>query len=337
MKVFLYEFTRAPANRGRPEFQSLQAEGAAMLAALRTDFGRIPGLEVLTLGPEAPKPGFPGPSPADEDKAFRDPARAADFSLVVAPECQGILLTRCCWVEEVHGRLLGPSPAAVRLTADKLALAGHWRACGLATPEVFPLRPGATTPVRFPAVLKPRDGAGSQATFLVRRQADLTACFEQARIEGWEGEWVVQPFVPGRPASVAFLTGPGETVPLLPAAQRLSADGRFHYLGGSVPLPQPLARRAVSLARRAVDAVAGLQGYVGVDLVLGAPEDGSGDWLIELNPRVTTSYVGLRALAKNNLAEAMLRVATGQPVEPQGWRPGTAVFQPDGTVQRRPE
>jgi predicted ATP-grasp superfamily ATP-dependent carboligase len=54
------------------------------------------------------------------------------------------------------------------------------------------------------------------------------------------------------------------------------------------------------------------QGYVGVDLVLGQAEDGSGDRVIEVNPRLTTSYVGLRALARANLAAAMLAVAAGE-------------------------
>ena len=34
----------------------------------------------------------------------------------------------------------------------------------------------------------------------------------------------------------------------------------------------------------------------------------SGDRVIEINPRLTTSYVGLRALARFNLAEALLAV-----------------------------
>ena len=45
----------------------------------------------------------------------------------------------------------------------------------------------------------------------------------------------------------------------------------------------------------------GLQGYVGVDVVLG--EETS--WLIEINPRPTTSYVGLRRVIDLNMAEAI--------------------------------
>ena len=59
-----------------------------------------------------------------------------------------------------------------------------------------------------------------------------------------------------------------------------------------------------------------LRGYVGVDLVLGPAEDGSRDVVLEVNPRLTTSYVGLSCLAKGNLAAEMLAAAEGKCVEP---------------------
>ncbi|HEV3003063.1 MAG TPA: ATP-grasp domain-containing protein, partial [Pirellulales bacterium] len=54
-------------------------------------------------------------------------------------------------------------------------------------------------------------------------------------------------------------------------------------------------------------------GYLGVDLVLGGPDDGSDDVVIEINPRLTTSYIGLRAACRENLAAAMLALAVRQP------------------------
>ena len=122
-------------------------------------------------------------------------------------------------------------------------------------------------------------------------------------------EMLIQPYVEGMPASVVFFAGPQQAIALPPACQNLSADGRFRYGGGRLPLGADLANRAVRLARQAIDAVSGLQGYVGVDLVLGSEADGSRDWLIEINPRPTTSYVGLRALARLNLARALVSVA----------------------------
>src|SRR5262249_49480309 len=122
-------------------------------------------------------------------------------------------------------------------------------------------------------------------------------------------------------------------IPLLPAAQQLSSDGRFRYQGGHLPLPAFLAGRAVQLAGKAVAAVPGLQGYAGVDLVLGNAVDGSEDCVIEINPRLTTSYVGLRVLAETNLVEAMLQVVQGENVPQIRWRRGTVHIRPDGTIQ----
>lgn len=185
----------------------------------------------------------------------------------------------------------------------------------------------------FPAVLKPRDGAGSQATFRIDAAAMLSSCVAQARAEGFDGELVLQSYVSGRAASVAFLVGGPAPLALLPATQELSDDGRFHYRGGVIPLRGSDAVRVLDLGRRAVVSVPGLMGYVGVDLVLGATA--AQDVVIEINPRLTTSYVGLRALATFNLAAALLEVAAGRTPREVGWREGTARFAPAGTVEWR--
>ena len=89
----------------------------------------------------------------------------------------------------------------------------------------------------------------------------------------------------------------------------------------------------MQLAPSAVEAVPGLAGYVGIDLVLGERADGSNDWVIEINPRLTTSYLGLRALlAEGNLAEMLVRVVGGQMIEPPLWRLGKVRFLNDGTI-----
>jgi predicted ATP-grasp superfamily ATP-dependent carboligase len=123
-------------------------------------------------------------------------------------------------------------------------------------------------------------------------------------------------------------------VPLAPAFQHLGTDGRFGYRGGELPIPPDLAARATALARAATACVPGLCGYAGVDLVLGAADDGSDDCAIEINPRLTTSYVGLRALADFNIAGAMLKVALGEPVPEPRWRSGRVAFGANGTATR---
>jgi predicted ATP-grasp superfamily ATP-dependent carboligase len=319
-RVFVYEYTCA-----RPcPHTSLRAEGLAMLRAVAADF-RAAGVTAVSLVGEF--------SPEEEERRFREEARRCDWTLVIAPEFDHLLAERCRWVVESGGRLLGPAPDAVELTADKLALGRHFARHGVLTPPGRPVHGerGCVSAPRdddvFPAVYKPRHGAGSQATILVRRAEELPACVAQAHAEFPHTEGVLQPWVPGLAASVAFLIGPRQRLAMLPATQRLSEDGRFQYRGGEIPFPEPLAWRAVRLARQAVECVPGLFGYVGVDLILGEEADGHGDQVIEINPRLTTSYLGLRQLATEPLAGTLLRVAAGKEVRLE-WHPGRASFQP---------
>ncbi|MEM6656098.1 MAG: ATP-grasp domain-containing protein, partial [Planctomycetota bacterium] len=131
--------------------------------------------------------------------------------------------------------------------------------------------------------------------------------------------------------SVAVLCGPGGATPLAPCRQRLSTDGRLRYLGGGTPILPGLAERAGALAAAAVEALPQCSGYVGVDLVLGDHPDGRGDRVIEVNPRLTTSYVGLRVAAERSLAGAMIDAADGKPVRvPFSGRP--IAFDADGSA-----
>ena len=71
-------------------------------------------------------------------------------------------------------------------------------------------------------------------------------------------------------------------------------------------------------------------GSVGVDLILGADRDVA----VEINPRLTTSYVGLRVLAAENLAGEMIHIAAGGVRRPVMWHGGLIRFASDGTVVR---
>jgi predicted ATP-grasp superfamily ATP-dependent carboligase len=127
---------------------------------------------------------------------------------------------------------------------------------------------------------------------------------------------------------VAVLCGPAGNIALQPCEQILET-GTFAYLGGRTPIPLPLAERAKSLALAAIAAMPPTTGYVGVDLVLGEQADGSQDVVIEINPRLTTSYVGLRQVCKQNLAQAMLDVACGRLVD-LSFREERVEFRADG-------
>ena len=231
----------------------------------------------------------------------------ADWTVLIAPEFDGHLLKRVKFVEEAGGRLLSPSSAIVALASDKHATAQHLAERGIRVPHGIALAAGERLPAGFsyPAVLKPRDGAGSLG-IRVASLGDVAGASVPARLEV---------LCPGTAASVACLCGPRRVVPLEPCLQHLAGSGDFSYRGGSLPIDACRAERARALAVRAVQTLPKPRSYVGVDLVLGDDPAGGGDFVIEINPRLTTSYVGLRRLSRVNLAAQMIAVAEGRDAE----------------------
>ncbi len=179
----------------------------------------------------------------------------------------------------------------------------------------------------YPAVFKPRFGAGSQDIWFI---PDAAIAAQMRGMLDRPGR--LEQFCPGAAASVAILCGPAARLPLLPCRQRLSADGRFRYLGGRCPLDVALAHRAERLAVQAVGTLNKPLGYLGVDLVLGDDPRGTDDRVIEINPRLTTSYVGLRTMSAVNLAGAMLSVAEGRPAR-LSWLDREVEFDGTGNVR----
>jgi tyramine---L-glutamate ligase len=313
-----------------------------MLQGLIQDCNALRGIEPHTLVGHACAADLPAVLHHNDPskgwlRSFCELLDRVDAALIIAPEFNRILETLTLCAEESGKLVLGSSSAAVALTADKATCASCWSSAGVQIPDtvlVHPL-PVQTPWLRYPIVLKPRDGAGSLSTIFIPDANSWDRAMAEVRPENPSGEWIAQKFVPGQTASVACLVFENDIIALPPASQRLSDDGRFHYLGGELPLDPSLWDRAQTLAKRALAPIDGLRGYVGVDMVLGAAVSGNDDRAIEINPRITTSYLGLRALSTQNLLGAIVAACQQQPVPQLSWHSGTVEFQSDGTVLRK--
>ena len=315
MQIFVYEWATGGGlvDEPGPLPASLLREGAAMIGALTTDLLRIEGCRVTTLRDPRVVQLVLGSSKVVDvlsrsmhDEELERLAATSDATILIAPEFDGILWKAARRAMMGGGKLLSPSPEFIRIAADKQRTCDVLRATGVPVPEGRVLESDELLPEKFayPAVVKPVDGAGSQDTFFVRGPHEAPPAY------AWQRR--LEQFAPGLPASVAMLCGPAGRLSLAPCKQRISDDGRLRYLGGELPLASGLAERARALADQALAAMPPAVGYVGVDLVLGHAPDGREDVVLEINPRLTTSYVGLRAAAKSNLAKAMWSTAQGE-------------------------
>ncbi len=337
MHVFLSEYLTCGALAASAELKpSLAVEGAAMLRALAEDAVAADHDVSITWDPACGDFGvceveirFTSNS-ADERRCFRELAGSADATLVIAPEFDGILENRCRMISVYGGCNAGSSAEAIALCADKLRLADHLKSNGIATIDTWPCerewsQQTIMHDVPFPLVVKPQFGAGSLHSFLLTNIGDLQQA--QAELRACGMRLIVQPWIAGRALSVAGVVS-RNGIEMFPLCTQNIHGNRLEYAGGTVPASVERADSVIELARRAIASVPGLRGYVGVDLIL--PDDGP-PVVVEINPRLTSSYHGYRHLAANNIAPHILQPDVQW--NPVAWNRSPVAFGADGLVR----
>jgi hypothetical protein len=294
MKVLLAEYTIA-------HDPSLAHEGAAMLSVIRESFERC-GYEVIT----------PGPGDFGEEIARLAPA--CDMGLVIAPDH---LLSKYTFLLEQATHNLGCGFMTIALCANKVRTGKILRDNGVPVPGEA--GSGKT-------VIKPVKGCGSQR---VRLSADSPGEDEFAQ-QYIEGESYSVSIIPNRVIGDACAYYSGKP-PVILAVNRqeivIGSDGAFRYLGGETPVHPAREGEIIETAKKAVT-VLGCQGYCGVDVVVADKV-----YVVDVNPRVTTSLVGITACMQEEIADILVEASKGNGPEKVHFS-GSARFDTEGKVTR---
>jgi len=272
MKVLLAEYASA-------HDPLLAAEGAAMLAVLKQSFERC-GYDVVL------------PGEGDFGAGIGRIAPLCDMGLVIAPDH---LLARFTQILEQHTHNLGCGFMTVALCANKVQTEKILRSHNVPVPAE------ASAGKR---VIKPVKGCGAQG---VRISDSPTGAgeFSQQYIEG---EHFSVSIVASRVVGDACLYFSGKP-PLVLAVNRqfieTGSDGLFHYRGGETPVHPAREAEIYGVAKNVVE-VLGCQGYCGVDVVVADKV-----YVVDVNPRITTSLVGIAACMKEEIADILVAASKG--------------------------
>jgi predicted ATP-grasp superfamily ATP-dependent carboligase len=302
---------------------SMFRQGALMRRAIAEDFAAA-GCEVLTttdgrwseifeigeLIAIASGEELPG--------RLRELANKADFLFVIAPESEGRLVRVLDWLEPFTERLLSPERKWAELFSDKQATCDWLQRLGVRVPSGRSWLSGHDVwppSVALPAVCKPNDGCGGEGIRLVFENWG-----DESRLRS--GQWRIETLVEGEAVSVVALLGGKERVLLQPTRQLFSSDAFGVYAGGEMIVDEQLVAAVWRAVEPALKALEGVRGVVGFDLVLERETcaeqwRAAGEWLVtvvEVNPRLTSSYLGLREYYGNNLADCLLRLVGGEPL-----------------------
>ena len=299
MRIFVYEFVTGGGLAGESLPPGLVREADMMLRALLADLSEVRGVKLLTtrdsrLGALSGTEVLTTRPDEDGVTCYQRGLAAAAAAWPTAPETSGVLERLASMTLKAGKLLLGCPPDAVRLSASKLRTAAVLTGAGIPAVPTFARASGMpTAPGRW--VVKPDDGAGCDSTEVVPDWREA-----QQRLQAGNGRLVAQPWVEGDPRSLSLLCAGGQTLLLSVNRQRMRiSNGHLSLVGLGVNAVQdPLGHHA-ELARAVVAAIPALRGYVGIDFI----QTAEGPVVLEINPRLTTSYCGLRTALGVNVAE----------------------------------
>ncbi len=289
MNIFVFEYASAGGEGAEPFME----EGTLMLSSLLGDLSRLDGMSVVAiLSPALDSKSF------NADKVIRCSAdvllktferelQKADAVWIIAPECDGLLHRLTVMAEGIGVMVIGASSGAVKVCGSKLktysALKGVVR-----MPDT---KPFDGTVSAFPTVIKPVDGAGSENLLLVRDESEVPSLLKGC---------LLQDYAEGEHLSAGIIGSAGDTK-LLGVCRQLNVFGQGAVKPELITDYQnwDMLEFIVKLISKKVS---GLNGYWGIDFV-----DSDGDIiLIEINPRLTTSYRLYAGAAGFNIAELVL-------------------------------
>lgn len=216
-----------------------------------------------------------------------------DFCLVIAPESEGALFELVSMVEKSPAINLGCNTDAIGICGSKYQTYQRLKEAGIDTIPTFRLE-AFSERLSGRWVLKPDDGAGAEHVHYFSSCNQLKNAMNSGR---FRDNYIVQPFMEGESVSMVMLCHNSKAVVLACNKQLLVINNDNIRLGGiRVNSVYDLRGRFQMVADMIVNAIPGLWGIVGIDLVMTK----KGLFIVDINPRLTTSYVALNKSLGHN-------------------------------------
>ncbi|WP_084600856.1 ATP-grasp domain-containing protein [Methanolacinia paynteri] len=256
----------------------LAPEGRAMLRVLSESFERC-GYEVLS------------PEKGDFAEEIGRLAPQCDVGLVIAPDD---ILWRFTKIVEDNTRNIGCGSLNIALCSNKRRTGEMLSSQEIAVPKEI------DEGIRL---IKKINGVDGQNMRLADEEPEKGE-FGQEFIEG---DNISVSLVGGRVTGDTCLSYSGKgPVVLSVNRQYIEREGnRFYYRGGETPVDHPRRDEIVETAIKSMN-ILGCQGYTGVDVIVA-----DDIYVVDVNPRPTTSLVGICAIMEEEIADILVESSKG--------------------------
>ncbi|MDA9690203.1 ATP-grasp domain-containing protein [Betaproteobacteria bacterium] len=270
---------------------SMKMQGKAMVDALYTDLKHVKQLHI-TIGEQR----F-GETALD---FFSEIITKIDLVWVIAPESDGEL--ERFHIASQKKLWIGSGLQAIRLASNKLETKKYLKSLGVNTPDEITFR-SLRKKNYTKAVYKPIDGAGTTDTYIIENEKNIINTLGKKRSRFFLEEWIE-----GTAYSVSLNCKLSKFEILSINKQCITANhqGKLFY-GGVKPVENKMFEKLYESIMPTISVIVSnitdLRGFTGIDFIL---KKNSQISIIEINPRLTCSYIGLSKHNKDNTAVKIL-------------------------------
>ena len=194
-----------------------------------------------------------------------------------------------------------PQPRSFRFKID---LEGYWKR---AIENLHEKWQAENPLIPLKLISKPLIGVDCEDIVVIEDIKELSYDLEE--IYPPESRIIVQEYIDGTDISVSLISDGKKAIPLSLNKQFVEfQNDEGTYCGGKLPYDSEYKDKAFEIATKAVEAIGGIKGFVGVDLLINNDDI----YLLEINSRFTTPYVGLTKITNFNITKSIIDVLNGE-------------------------
>lgn len=308
MNILIFEYITGGGMAGETLPASLVNEGELMLNAVAEDFAELADVQVGVMRDHRLQRNryVNDEHVVSAEHGYIEVIDALsthiDALMIIAPESGNILSSLCEKYSNREFILLNSTAESTALMGNKFDTYEYLHGYGVSQIPTYEIENmGSVEADRF--IIKPKDGVGCENIRLIATTQHLNDVISPDETKNY----IVQPYIQAQNASLSLLCWEGECRVLSANIQKLvEIDNRLELKECVV---NALERDDYfEFSNKLIKSLPGLKGYIGVDILITNNEV----LLVEVNPRLTTSYVGLKAALGANPADWLLQTFTKQ-------------------------
>lgn len=283
-----------------------------MRDALLADLSQLPYEVLTTVDVRLPSPAncqqLTTIQPGDDVwSVWENIIKTVDAVWLIAPETEGILIQLSNLAVKHHKVIIGSGLAALHIASSKLATYEALRQAGVDTvPSYTPSNWSPNNEHQW--LVKQDDGAGCEALMIFDGAMALQYWLSDNE---QQDSFIIQPYLEGIHGSISCIMHQGDAVVLSANTQVIHQKNKqLIYQGNIINGLQDFWAQFTHTAKQVAQAIPDLTGYVGIDVIVDAQS--ASVVVVEVNPRLTLSYCGLREAIGANPAKLVIDYLTTQ-------------------------